>query len=437
MQRRLEKSIDPHAETEIERTDDVSSLFRAEAVNASQQRWLGPVLIVTPPSLLLTVVVALLLILLLSGAAVVIEIPERVRASGVLLPGNGMLQVRASRAGWVEKLDIANGRTVRSGQSLMWLTDAEHAPQHEPEAIERLLSLRTELQLLEQSLRQEIAAAAERELLGRHRRHLMQNRITIAEQEYQVRLQQSELQQRRSARIRLLVTDAVIPAHIGDEQASSSLDALAAREMAEQRVLEMQDQLALLDLQSRQDMAILNRLRMQTGIRREVLLRDIAASELQSKLEVASPDNGIVAGLAVRTGSFVQAGQVLLTLYDPADTLEAFLYISADNAGMIKLGQLVELQLRAYPHQLFGTQTATITAVSAAAIPIRGIEIGTSISGPVFEIRAALASANVIARGDIWRLPPGTVFDANLIRRRWPLYRWLLRSITDEEPSRA
>ena len=82
MQRCLEKSIGPHAETEVKRMDDVSSLFRAEAVNASQQRWLGPVLIVTPPSLLLTVVVALVLIILLLGAAVVIEIPERVRASG-------------------------------------------------------------------------------------------------------------------------------------------------------------------------------------------------------------------------------------------------------------------------------------------------------------------------------------------------------------------
>ncbi len=437
MQRRLEKLTDPHAGTEVERTDDVSSLFRAEAVNASQQRWLGPVLIVTPPSLRLTVVVALLSIILLLGATIVIEIPERVRASGVLLPGNGMLHVRASRAGWVDKLDVANGRTVRSGQSLMWLTDAEHAPQHAPEAIERLLSLRTELQLLEQSLRQEIAAAAEHEILSAHRKQLMQSRITIAEQEYQVRLQQSELQQRQSTRIRSLVTDAVIPAHIGDEQASLSLDALAARDMAAQRVLEMQDQLALLDLQSHQDIATLSRLQTQTEIRRESLLRDIAASELRSNLEVASPDNGIVAGLAVRTGSFVQAGQLLLTLYDPADTLEAFLYVSADNAGMIKLGQSVELQLRAYPHQLFGTQTATITDISAAAIPIREIEIGVSFSGPVFEIRAALASANVIARGDNWRLPPGTLFDANLIRRRWPLYRWLLRSITDEESSRV
>lgn len=437
MQRCLEKSVGPHTETEVKRTDDVSSLFRAEAVNASQLRWLGPVLIVSPPSLPLTVVVALLSIMLLLGAAVVIEIPERVRASGVLLPQNGLLHVRASRAGWVDKLDIANGRSVRSGQSLMWLTDAEHAPQHAPVAIERLLSLRTELQLLEQSLQQEIAAAAERELLGRHRKQLMQNRIAIAEQEYQVRRQQSELQQRRSKRVRSLVTSAVIPAHIGDEQASSSLDALAARDMAEQRVLEMQDQLAILDLQSRQDMANISRLRTQTEIRRESLLRDIAASELQSNLEVASPGNGIVAGLAVRAGSFVQAGQVLLTLYDPADTLEAYLYISADNAGMIKLGQSVELQLRAYPHQLFGTQTATITDVSAAAIPIRDIEIGASISGPVFEIRAALSSGNVIARGDNWRLPPGTVFDASLIRRRWPLYRWLLRSITDEDSSRA
>jgi len=166
-------------------------------------------------------------------------------------------------------------------------------------------------------------------------------------------------------------------------------------------------------------------------------LREITESELQSALELTSPGDGAVAGLSVRAGSLVQAGQILMTLHDPRDVLEAYLYVSADNAGMIELGQAVELQLRAYPHQLFGTHTATITSVSAVAIPMHEIDAGLAIAGPVFEIRAALASTTIQARGNTWSLLPGTVFSADLIRRRWPVYQWLLRSITDGESQRA
>jgi membrane fusion protein len=423
--------------TVVEQAGDTRMLFRKTAVKAAQQRWFGPVLIVTPPSLTVAIWLAALATACLITAAVTIEIPERIRAQGVLLPSDGLLRVRASRSGWVDKLDIANGVAVSRGQALMWLTDAERAPLHQPETLERIASLRNELRLLDESMRQEIDAAADRELFGRRRLQLTRDRIAFAQQEYQLRLRQTELQQRRSKRLFALVADAAISAHSADEQSAATLEAQAAKDAAGQRVMALKDELAILDLQSLQDAATPLRLRTQAGIRRESLLREIAESQLKSVLEVTSPGDGSVAGLAVRAGSFVQAGQVLLTLHDPRDALEAYLYISADNAGMIKLGQSVELQLRAYPHQLFGTQSATITSVSAVAIPGHEVDSGIVVAGPVFEIRAALTSASIQARGDVWPLPPGTVFAADLIRRRWPLYRWLLRSITDGESPHA
>lgn len=415
----------------------VPSLFRGGAVKAVRQRWFGPVLIVTPPSLVTTIGVALLSIVCLIGATVTIEIPDRVRASGVLLPDGGLLKVRASRSGWIEKLEIANGAAVERGQALMWLTDANRAPQREPEIIERIDSLQHELQLLDESLLQEIAIVAEREQLGRRRQQLTRNRLAAAEQEHQTRLLQSELQQKRSERVLALVAQAVIAVHAADEQAAVTLQTLAASQASGQQVISLRDELVILEMQIEQDAAAPERLRTLAEIRRESLLRDIAQSELQSALEVTSPVAGVVAGLAVRAGSFVQAGQVLLTLYDPDDHLQAYLYVSADNAGMIRSGQSVELQLRAYPHQLFGTQSAIITSVSAVAIPRHEIDAVIPVAGPVFEIRAALTSAIIQARGDAWALPPGTVFEADLIRRRWPLYRWLLRSATSNESPNA
>lgn len=423
-----------HLNSASVRVDQTASLFRAEAMLATQQRWFGPVLVSTPPSLLLTVAIALLSLACLVTAAVVIEVPERVQATGVLLPSDGLLKVRASRSGWVDKLAVSNDSKVRRGQAMMWLTDAEHAPTSEPESQQRAASLRKELRLLGESLQQEVTAAAERQLLGQHRVRLMRDRIVVARQERDTRARQLDLQLRRSNRIHALVADAVIAAQVGDEQAAVVLDARAAGDAAELRVLQNQDQLALLEQQLQQDVAGLGRVRAQVGIRREALLREIATTDLQTNMELTAPDDGVVAGLAVRSGSFVRAGQVLLTLYDPGDALEAFLYVSAGNAGMVEAGQAVELQLLAYPHQLFGTQSAIITKVSAVAIAENDFENRPPVAGPVFEIRASLAAKNIRARGGAWRLPPGTVFEATLVRRRWPLYRWLFRSTSERDP---
>lgn len=412
-------------------------LFRKEAVKAAQQRWFGPVLIVTPPTLTVAICVAVLAIGCLVCATVIIEVPERIRAQGVLLPGQGLLRVRASRAGRVDKLDIANGVTVDKGQVLMWLTDTLRTPLHQPRTLERIASLENELKLLDQSLRLEINAATDRELLIQQRVKITRDRLAMAQQEYRLRLRRAELQQRRSTRLSTLVANAAVSAHSADEQASATLEAQAAKNAAGQQVVALEDELAILGQKLRHEVATPLRLETQTGIRRESLLREISESKLQSVLELASPGDGIVAGLSVRAGSFVQSGQVLMTLHDPRDTLEAYLYVSADNAGMIERGQLVELQLRAYPHQLFGTQTATIKSVSAVSISMREIDAGIAVKGPVFEIRAALESSTINARGDAWSLPPGTVFTADLIRRRWPVYRWLLRSLTDGESLRA
>jgi membrane fusion protein len=421
----------------MERASEAQGLFRKQAVNAAGYRWFSPVLIVTPPSALPSCIIALLAVGCLVVAMVVIEIPERIHATGVLLPKEGLLKVRAWRSGWVEELSISNGTIVTHGQVLMWLTDAQRAPDRQPEAIERLASLRHELQLLDQSIDQELAAMESRQRLNQRRKKLIERRLLVAESEHETRQQQAALQLGRSNRVAGLAVDGLVTAQSADELAASALQARALGEFAWQQVLALQDELLRLDEQLQQGMEAPALLRTQASMRREALLREISESEIRSTVELTAPGDGVVTGLVVRAGSFVQSGQVILTLHDATDALEARLYISADNATMISTGQRVELQLRAYPHQLFGTQSAIITTVSAVALPAHEIDVSIQISGPVFEIRAALERTTITARGGVWRLPPGTVFEADLVRRRWPLYRWLLRATADDESPHA
>ena len=409
-------------------SNTASGLFRSKAMRAAEYRWFSPVLIVTPPAVFPTCVLAATAMACLLAAVVVIEVPERIRASGVLLPSNGLLKVRARRPGRVENLRVANGEIVTQGQPLMWLTDGQRAPQSEPETIERLTSLRHELQLLEISLGQDLAIIESRARLNRRRKELIEDRLLVAEAEYVTRKSQAELQEGRSTRVSTLATEGLVAAQSADQLAASALQARAAGQVAQQQVLALQDEVARLTEELQRDVAAPESLRTRIEIRREELLREIAAVAVRSAMELTAPGNGIVAGLNVRAGSFVQPGQVILTIHDDNDPLEARLYVSADNAAMISTGQRVELQLRAYPHELFGTQSAVVTTVSAIALSAGETGVATPIAGPVFEIRAALDATTISARGEVWALPPGTAFNADLVRRRWPLYLWLWRS---------
>ena len=132
----------------------------------------------------------------------------------------------------------------------------------------------------------------------------------------------------------------------------------------------------------------------------------------------------------------VAAGDVLMTVYAPESRLEARLFLSPDNAGMVAVGQRVELQLRAYPHQYFGTRSAVVTAISTIVLPPGEIDADLPVKGPVFVVRARLRHARIEARSRSWTLPPGTSFQADLVRARWPLYRWVLRSVAGD-PARS
>lgn len=421
----------------MEETRSSQGLFRQPAVDASKYRWFSPVLVVTPPSALLSCVIALLALGCLAIATVVIEIPEQIRATGVLLPKGGLLKVRARRSGWVEELSVTNGAVVSRGQVLMWITNTQRAPQRQPEAVERLSSLRLELQLLEWVADQEVAALESRQAANQRRRKLIGRRVRVAQGEYETRQDQVTLLEDRSGRVAGLAAEGLIAAQSADELAFNVLQARALSQIAWQQVLLLQDELLRLEAQMQLNTEAPELLRTRSNMRREVLLREISEGEVRSAIELAAPGDGVVTGLTVRAGSFVQSGQVILTLHDAADPLEARLYISADNATMIRPGQRVELQLRAYPHQLFGTQSAIVTAVSAVALPAHEIDVPLSVSGLVFEIRAALDKTTIAAGGSVWQLPPGTSFEADLIQRRWPLYQWLLRSGRTDETPRA
>jgi membrane fusion protein len=407
------------------------SLYRNSAIQAAGHRWFSAVSVVTPPTMLPAMIIALGALACLALAAVVIEIPERVPAAGVLLPSKGLLKVRVRQSGWVEEVRVTNGAVVAEGQPLLRLIDAERAPEREPASTLRLASLRSEVELLDIAVRQELTTIDGRIRHHQRRMRLLDQRLQAARQEHDTRAQESALQDELTARLDKLAGQGLVARQRAEDAAAEALKVKATCAEARQRLLGLQEALVVLQQQLEDDAGAAALLRTRGKIRQETILREIAAVEMRSATEITAPGEGVVAGLSVRQGSYVQSGEVIMTLHDPADRLEARLYVSARNAAMIATGQRVELQLQAYPKQLFGTQSAVITAISTAALQAQEFGAPTTVQGTVFEIRARLDSTQIRARGRAWQLPPGTTFTADLVRRRWPLFRWLFRGGDD------
>ena len=407
-------------------------LFRKQALASRRQRWFGPALVAMPPSTPYVIAAACAVFALLATALVSIEIPDRVRTYGVLLPPEGLLKVKAPRSGRVEHLPVANGDTVTSGQVLLRLSGSRRAPGREPEPVARIASLNRELQLLEEAVERQIELAAARERLNLRRLRLTEERIAAARAEARIRDEQAAIAAARADRFGQLAVANAIAEDAAAESESAVLLSRAANVAARQRMLALRDERLLVEQQLARDSELLAAMRRESGGRREAILREIATSELQAALEVTAPASGIVSGLTVRAGEEVTAGDVVMTVYAPESRLEARLFLEPDNAGMISIGQGVELQLKAYPHQFFGTRTAVVTAISTVVLPPAEIEADVPLTGPAFVVRARLRQTAMKAGGRSWPLPPGTSLQADLVRSRWPLYRWLLRSLSGD-----
>lgn len=88
----------------------------------------------------------------------------------------------------------------------------------------------------------------------------------------------------------------------------------------------------------------------------------------QDLLELRAPHDGVVKDLATRTiGSVVAAGTVLMTLVPADEPLQAEVWVTHQDAGLIGPGQRAKIKLAAYPFQRFGMVSGAVSHVSPDA----------------------------------------------------------------------
>jgi len=406
----------------------VTTLFRESATRSASKRLFGSVTVIVPPSCMVAMTVAVLSMLLLGFVAWTVEIPQRARAVGVLMPPNGLLDVVATAAGRITNIAIREGQLVSAGDLLVNITTDQ-----EQLAILQMQSLQAESAMLGEAYARQVAIDNSRLLAFGERLDSISKRRAVAKTEYELQQDQVALFERRLTRRQGLASTGNLAADVLDQERSSLLQAMARRAAIGHAMLEYE-----------QDIAAILRARAEAvnEVQREKILHDLELRRLRREVdkhkhlinqEIRASEDGIVARVNVRPGAAVTAGEVLVKVYQPQQGLEAWLYLSSAKAGFLRTGQVVQLRLHAYPYQLFGTSTAVITSVSSVAIVPGEVKVPLALTGPVFEVRAKLNETDIKAFNKIWPLAPGISFQADLVQRRYRLYEWLLRAIANDD----
>lgn len=401
-----------------------ATLFRERATRSAAYRLFGSVTVIVPPSGMLALTIGMLAMLLLGFVAWYVEIPQRVRAVGVLMPPDGLLDVVASANGRVADINVSEGQHIDTGDLLLKISTGQ-----EQLATSQLQSLQSEITLLHQANTRQVENDNGRMLALGEQLDSINKRLGVAKTEHELQRQQVELIKRRLQRRQDLVSSGNLSVDALDQERTSLLQASARRAATGHSILEYE-----------QDVAAMLRARSEAvnEAEREKILHDLERSRLQRQVdeyehlisqEIRASEGGVVARVNVHPGAAVVAGEILVKVYKPQEGLEAWLYLPSATAGFLQVGQVVQLRLQAYPHQLFGTSSAVVTSVSSVAIVPAEIRVPLALSGPVFEVRARLNEAHIKAFNAVWPLAPGTSFQADLVQRRYKLYEWLLRVV--------
>ena len=134
---------------DVARRKTEQALFRRKATQAVGYRLFSGVTIAMPPSATVGLIVSFWVVAALIAAVVVVEVPLRSRAVGVLVPSGGLVDVVASQSGRVEGVYVVAGEVVPDDRLLLRISSGDGSTQGQPAAKMRLQSLQSELHLLE------------------------------------------------------------------------------------------------------------------------------------------------------------------------------------------------------------------------------------------------------------------------------------------------
>ncbi|AKA24072.1 HlyD family secretion protein [Pseudomonas chlororaphis] len=407
------------------------TLYRQEALHANRRSTLGGVALYVGVHHRLLAAAALLFVVSVAMFLYNGSYTARERATGDLLPEQGVLNVVPATAGVVTHVFVQDGQQVERDAPLLAVSTEVATELGETRALiaRRLRQQRATLEL-DLGAQSALALGVVHELQARIA--LLEGQRLEATHEIAQRRQQADLAREKLARWRTLRDKGFVSdGRLADEQATVLEAQVRVREATSRR-LEVEQKLASARQQLR-EAPIAADLR-QRDIERQLnqLNQQIAANQEQRETLLHAPQSGTVAALLAIPGRAVASGETLVALLPKDSQLQARLFVPSRAIGFVREGDRVVLRYQAYPFQKFGLQYGRVIDVSRTALSARDVAALTgnpAVQGQHYRVIVAPDRQDIDAYGRSERLRAGMAVDADILLERRRLVEWLFEPL--------
>lgn len=316
-------------------------------------------------------------------------------AEGKLVPQSYVKIVQPTESGIVKEILVREGERVRAGQTLMrmdaLITDAD-AASLEAEWRRKSLSIRrinAELEGRPFGIESNDPRDLAEEIRSQYQANQKGLAAALADERARLIKARQDLAAAQEVTVKL---EAILPHYREQDKAYERLvkDGFAGQLMGSDKhrermekeqelrtqqyvtesvragILQSETRLAQIEADYRRR---LHAERNETQAAVDKLNQEIAKqTHRKDLLDLKAPQDGIVKDLATHTiGTVVQPGTVLLTLVPKDDVLRAEVWVTNEDIGFVKPGQVVKLKFAAFPFQKYGMLEGTVEHVSADA----------------------------------------------------------------------
>lgn len=412
------------------------SLFRQEAIDARQTKWLGDIVLSRPVSFTVISALAAGIVLVTAVFLALGSYTRRVSIPGQLVAAGGQIKLYPPQPGTVLQRLVDEGQAVKKGQQLFKISGERYDGNAAPvlEASRRQLAHRRDL------------LAVEAEKVGRlhhDERQALMGKVAS------LRVELSSLSRQLASQRDLvsLAIDATRRYQGLNDQGYISKDQLQQRQVELLAQQQASDRLAREHAAVAQQLAergtelagLSNRQANQlTQVQRQLSVaeQELAESEARRMLVITAPEDGIATAVLADVGQTVDTLRPLATLVPADAVLQVELHAPSRSIGFIELGDVVQIRYEAYPYQKFGIHRGTLRSISKTSIPVSdlqnapaGTRRGENLNEPLYRLRVDLDSQTVAAYGEQRPLHSGMLLDAEILTDTRRIYEWALEPL--------
>ncbi|MHA6334659.1 HlyD family type I secretion periplasmic adaptor subunit [Qipengyuania sp. CAU 1752] len=395
----------------------------------------------------LIVISAIGLALLLVWAAFA-EVDSITRGTGRVIPSSKVQLVQPSEPAVIEDILVRNGQTVKKGQLLVRLDDAQSSSE--------LGQLQTENQRLSvraQRLAQEASGGSlgcEEGAVCSDERRLQQARVSAARARERSLAAAVEQRRRDMREADATIASLQDSARLSREQVQM-LEPLAAQGIvpktdlltAQRELVDVRGRLsaarqasarasaAISQAQSELNSARLDFRQQALDERSEVTTRMAVneqtirgAEARQQRNELRAPSSGIVNDVQITTeGGFVNAGEKIMQIVPVGDKLLVEARVAPSDIAFIKIGDAAIVKVTAYDFSIYGGLQGRVQQVSADSI-YDEVE-----REAYYTVLIETDNAFITRSGQSFPIVPGMICDVEILTGRRTILSYLLKPV--------